>query len=110
MSNVASTIIAKKAIVDTYGPTTKTERLQKAHGSRRLDTCKDNVPSVRHASLPPQPDRHHIKKSPELQHRKPGAQTTAEPPSRPTLLFHALSSLRRASSIQPRAHPTAQNR
>ncbi|KAG2242867.1 hypothetical protein Bca52824_095288 [Brassica carinata] len=34
---------------------------------------------------------------------------TEEPPSRPTLLFHALSSLRRASSIQSRAHPTEQS-
>ncbi|CAN7053177.1 unnamed protein product, partial [Brassica rapa subsp. trilocularis] len=34
---------------------------------------------------------------------------TAKPPSRPPLLFHALFSLRRASSIRSRAYPTAQS-
>ncbi|KAL0813460.1 hypothetical protein Bca101_069903 [Brassica carinata] len=32
-----------------------------------------------------------------------------EPPSKPTLLFNALSSLRRASSIQSKSHPTEQS-
>ncbi|KAH0861947.1 hypothetical protein HID58_079158 [Brassica napus] len=90
--------------------TTRTHKLQTAHGSRTLDTCKDNAPSVRHASLPHQPDLHHLEKSPEIHHRKRGAQTTAEPPSRPTLLFHTLFSLWRASSIQSKAHPTTQSR
>ncbi|KAH0928782.1 hypothetical protein HID58_014509 [Brassica napus] len=47
---------------------------------------------------------------PELHHRKPRAQNTGEPPSAPTLLFHTLSSLRRASSIQSRSHSTEQSR
>ncbi|CAN7112341.1 unnamed protein product, partial [Brassica rapa subsp. narinosa] len=92
-----------------YSPTPKPERLQTAHGSGTLDTCKDNAPSVRHASLQHQPDLHHFEKSPEIHHRRPGARTTAELPSRPPLLFHDLFLLRRASSIRSRAHPTAQS-
>ncbi|KAL0816510.1 hypothetical protein Bca101_072954 [Brassica carinata] len=69
-----------------------------------------STPSGRHTSLPPQLDRHRLETSPELHHHKPRAQNTGEPASKPTLLFNALSSLWRASSIQSRSHPTEQSR
>ncbi|CAF2180078.1 unnamed protein product [Brassica napus] len=90
-------------------PNNQPERLQPAHGSGTLGTCKDNAPQcgTRHVSINltftiSRSRRRYTTGGQELGQ-------TAKPPSRPPLLFHALFSLRRASSIRSRAPPTAQN-